>query len=253
MDRTTQHLHSETEFTSSETIALEQAIKRLETSEPVQYVTGLAPFYGMMLKVNPDVLIPRHETEELVALAINFLNRKSKSNPRILDICTGSGCIAIILKKHFPEAAVSAIDISKSGLETATENTYRLLGENAIHFVESDFLSDNSWASGEYDFIISNPPYVTIKDGLMMHSNVIRHEPHLALFVPDEDPLVFYRALAYFGQKYLAGGGLLCMEINERLGERLVELFMELNFGHTEIMKDLNGKDRMMVVSRGGI
>ncbi len=250
MDRTTQHLHPEKVFDPTEEAALLQAINRLKTGEPVQYVTGFAAFYGMMLKVNPSVLIPRPETEELVALAIDFLKKQKMETPRIVDVCTGSGCIAIALKKELPGAEVTALDISKEALDVAIENAELILGENAIQFVQSDFLQDNSWTTGQYDLIISNPPYVTMADKEKMQPNVLYHEPHLALFVPKEDPLIFYRALASFAKKHLQIGGMLCMEINESLGKSVVQLFTEAGFGKAEIKKDLNGKDRMVVVFR---
>ena len=172
-----------------ETAALKTALERLSSHEPVQYIIGEAWFYKMKLKVSPAVLIPRPETEELVEAVINY--SKEKNPQSILDIGTGSGCIAIALKKNIPAVEVTAIDLSEQALMIAKENSYSLLAY--INFIPMDFLNESQWNSlPSFDIIVSNPPYIPVSEKNILNKNITDHEPHLALFVEDERPLIFY-------------------------------------------------------------
>ncbi len=234
---------------------LEQIVAELQTGKPVQYILGHTEFYGLTFKVNPSVLIPRPETEELVEwILLESQNSKFKIQKlvRILDIGTGSGCIPITLKKHLPDAEVSGLDISPDALKTAQQNAE--LNKVEVKFIEGDILNPNTAMlnrvkSGElemFDIIVSNPPYVTEWEKGDMHNNVLGFEPHLALFVKDTDPLVFYDAIADFALRQLQKGGLLFFEINENLGEQTVELLANKSFKGIELRKDMRGKDRMI-------
>ncbi len=232
-------------------IAEEQAkiigniLARLKTGEPIQYILGHTEFYGLPFKVNPSILIPRPETEELVEWAISSVGSGNLVVSNILDIGTGSGCIAISLKKNLVNAQVSAIDISTEALNTAKENA-ELNGVD-INFIHADILKFKSEIENpKFEIIISNPPYVTLEDKKQMHSNVTDFEPHGALFVPQNDPLIFYKAIADFAIKYLKKGGLLFFEINESYGEQLVKLLTNKLFINIELRKDMSGRDRMI-------
>jgi len=214
---------------------------KLKKMMPVQYVLGKADFYDMVLEVNPSVLIPRPETEELADWIIK--ENKGK-NISILDICTGSGCIALALKKNLPQSHLKAIDFSVKALEVAKANakTYKL----DIDFMEADALKLNQFIdSNQFDTIVSNPPYVTPDEKETMHDNVLLYEPHEALFVPGNDPLIFYKAIAEFA-KGSNKTTVLYFEINESMGGELTVLLKKM--GHSEIIvkKDINGKDRML-------
>jgi release factor glutamine methyltransferase len=218
---------------------------RLKTGEPVQYILGHTEFYGLQFKVNPSVLIPRPETEELVEWAILSVGSSQLAVGNILDIGTGSGCIAISLKKNLADAQVSAIDISTEALKTAKENAE--LNNVNINFIQADILNlkfeiENS----NFEIIISNPPYVTFEDKKQMHINVTDFEPHKALFVPEDDPLVFYKAIANFAADHLEKGGLLFFEINESYGEQIVDVLAHKLFKNIELMKDMSDRFRMI-------
>ena len=218
--------------------------ERLKRNEPVQYVLGEAWFAGMKFKVNKNVLIPRPETEELVDWIEESQNSGVKSQ-NIIDIGTGSGCIPITIKKKLPEVNVSAIDVCSEALFTATENAIELNAE--VEFLLLDFLDEEKWKElGQYDTIVSNPPYVKQSEINNMHERVKEFEPHLALFVPDEDALLFYKKLSEFAVKHLKPGGSLFVEINEELGEQVVNLFRAAGFANIELRKDMQGKDRMI-------
>jgi release factor glutamine methyltransferase len=224
-------------------------LTRLKTGEPVQYILGHTEFYGLPFKVNPSVLIPRPETEELVEWAISswqFSVGSWQPPYNILDIGTGSGCIAISLKKNLPDAAVSAIDISTEALKTAKENA--ALNNADINFIEADILNltQHSLLNIRYSIIVSNPPYVTLEDKKQMHTNVTDFEPHTALFVPENDPLIFYKAIADFAAAHLEKEGLLFFEINESYGEQTVDLLTNKLFKNIELRKDMSGRSRMI-------
>jgi release factor glutamine methyltransferase len=220
-------------------------LTRLKTGEPVQYILGHTEFYGLPFKVNPYVLIPRPETEELVDWAILSVISSKFAVGNILDIGTGSGCIAISLKKNLADAEVSAIDISTEALKTAKENA--ILNNADINFIQGDILNLKSEIeNSKFEIIISNPPYVTLDDKKQMHTNVTDFEPHTALFVPENDPLIFYKAIADFAANRLQKGGLLFFEINESYGEQIVELLTHKLFNNIELRKDMSGKARMI-------
>ncbi|MGI2257673.1 peptide chain release factor N(5)-glutamine methyltransferase [Candidatus Cardinium hertigii] len=212
---------------------------RLKKYEPIQYVIGATYFLGNLFKVTPAVLIPRPETEEWVA----FLMRHLSPPTSILDIGTGSGCIAITLKKQFPEALVDALDISKEALEVAAYNAMQL--GVAVRFIEADILTD-PLPSCNWSLIVSNPPYVSIQEKSLMHPNVLDYEPHLALFVHD-DPLLFYRQIIQCAVRHLCRNGILCLEINETLGEKIVDLLRCANFKQIALYKDIRQKDRWIM------
>jgi release factor glutamine methyltransferase len=216
-------------------------VKRLQNNEPLQYVLGETEFYGLTFYVGPGVLIPRPETEELVQL---ILKANQKVNAPILDIGTGSGCIAIALAKNLPEAHMDAMDISAQALAIADENA-RLNGV-LINFILHDVLHENGFQpSGKYDIIVSNPPYVTESEKKWMQPNVLDFEPESALFVSDTDPLIFYRQISQLATKWLAPGGWLYFEINEQFGNQMYKLLENIGYSQIIIHKDINQKDRM--------
>jgi release factor glutamine methyltransferase len=209
-------------------------------------------FAGMKLYVDEAVLIPRPETEELVEWIVsevrNEKNSKVKSQNlkfKILDVGTGSGCISLALKRYLPEAEVTAVDVSEDALIVAKKNA--IAYDLKINFLQLDFLNKEQWKAFEkYDIIVSNPPYIKKSEEFTMRDNVLNYEPQIALFVPDDDALIFYKALAEFAQLHLKKTGSLFVEINEALGIQVVELFKENNFNKVVLKKDLQGKDRMV-------
>lgn len=235
----------EKEITIEQAEKLNAILIRLQTGEPVQYILGHTEFYGLPFKVNPSVLIPRPETEELVEWVLTSVGSCQLAVSNILDIGTGSGCIAISLKKNLPNASVSAIDISTGALETAKQNT--VLNKVEVDFIQDDILNSKlNVEHSKFNIIISNPPYVTLYDKTQMHTNVTDFEPHSALFVPEDDPLIFYRAIADFGLDNLNTNGLLFLEINESLGNETVGLLQAKGFRDIELRKDMSGRDRMI-------
>ena len=236
---------------------LEEAMRRLENMEPLQYVTGKAYFYGMELYVDKAVLIPRQETEELCRLALDSFQTSGNrshgagnlpgSGLRILDVCTGSGCIAWAMSANLPGAAVFGCDISYPALEIASSQK---TGARCPVFFQNDILSGDFPVTDDFDAILSNPPYVTSSEKRLMSRNVLDYEPHSALFVTDEDPLVFYRALAGLASAHLKPEGFGIVEINEAFGDGSRGLFMDYGFSNSVIIKDLNGKDRFCRFSR---
>jgi len=226
---------------------LDAITERLKKNEPVQYVLGETWFAGMKFKVNKNVLIPRPETEELVDWILREAASHELRAASILDVGTGSGCIPITIKKKLQEANVSAIDVCSEALFTATENAIELNAE--VDFLLLDFLDEEKWEElGQYDIIVSNPPYVKQSEINTMHERVKEFEPHLALFVPDNDALLFYKKLSDFALKHLKPGGNLFVEINEALGEQVVNLFR--GFANIELRKDMQGKDRMIKATK---
>lgn len=218
-----------------------EALHQLLEERPIQYVVGHAEFAGLKFKVNENVLIPRPETEELVAWMLETIDR---SQPlRILDIGTGSGCIPITLSLQIPSAEIHAVDISEKALELARENAQRLGAE--VRFFNLDILTVKSLAEN-YDVIVSNPPYVRLSEKNEMRGNVLKHEPDLALYVRDEDPLLFYRKIAALGKGALTENGMFFFEINENLAEPTGEALSNLNYQSIEVRKDIYGKNRMI-------
>jgi release factor glutamine methyltransferase len=236
----------EKELTLTQQEEANNILAQLKTGKPLQYALGYTEFYGLKFLVNPATLIPRPETEELVEWVLNEVavaGAVAASN--ILDIGTGSGCIAIGLKKNLPNAQVSAIDISAEALHTAKQNA--TLNEVKVNFIEADILNKKSEIEiPKFEIIISNPPYVTLEDKKQMHTNVTDFEPHTALFVPEDDPLIFYKAIADFAVTNLIKSGLLFFEINESLGKETVQLLESKGFKDVELRQDMSGKDRMV-------
>ncbi|WP_343067623.1 peptide chain release factor N(5)-glutamine methyltransferase [Winogradskyella flava] len=242
-------LEPEFTLTKSETDTFFKVIDNLSREKPIQYILGKTEFYGLKFKVNEHVLIPRPETEELVDLIIKcHSDGIEESQIEILDIGTGSGCIAISLAKNLPNARVYALDVSKEALKVAEKNAE--LNEADINFIRADILSFDYHsafdADTKFDVIVSNPPYVRHLEKQEMKPNVLDHEPHLALFVEDNDPLIFYRAIAEFAVKNLKQKGALYFEINQYLGEETKHLLLELDFDDVELRKDLNDNNRML-------
>ena len=214
--------------------------ERLLTGEPIQYILGEAPFYGRSFGVTRDTLIPRNETEELVHLIL-----KENPNPklRVLDLGTGTGCIPITLALELQNPEVYALDVSVQALAVARKNALQLGAQ--VQFMEGDLLGSIPNLA-LFDVLVSNPPYVPLRDRGEMHVNVLNFEPHLALFVPDEDPLVFYRAIGVWGQQLLKQGGKLYLEIYENLADELVQLLLSQGYEQLRVQQDLNGKNRML-------
>ena len=230
---------------------LQQLTERLEQHEPIQYVLGQADFCGRTFRVSPAVLIPRPETEELCQWVTTKV-RDSACNDAalsILDVGTGSGCIAITLAAELPEAKVTAWDISEDALLVACENA--LLNGVTVDFELQDVLLATAAAQQTKDIIISNPPYICNKERATMEANVLEHEPHQALFVPDDDPLLFYRAIAKLGQQMLSYGGWLYFEVNPLFAAQLARLLSAMSYYDIEIKEDQFGKQRMIRARKG--
>lgn len=227
------------EMTAEKTAELNKIFGRLTEGEPVQYVLGRAEFCGRWFSVRPDVLIPRPETEELCAWIT--ADSKASASPKVLDIGTGSGCIAITLQLDMPESKVTAWDISADALDVARENAQQL-GAN-VNFVKLDAL--NAKPEGEWDVIVSNPPYICEKEKKDMAVNVLEHEPHTALFVPDADPLLFYRAITRLAVQTLSKGGRLYFEINPIYADDTCHMMRAEGMTAVELRSDMYGKQRM--------
>lgn len=218
-----------------------EIVRLLKIGHPLQYIIGETEFSGLKFGVNPSTLIPRPETEELVLLA----RERLAAGKKVLDIGTGSGCIAIALSAACPEAEITGIDISPEAVETARANAVR--NRVKAEFLIRDILHFETEAWQQYDLIVSNPPYVRESEKQDMQRHVLDHEPHRALFVPDSDPLLFYRRIAEFGCRYLASGGFLYFEINEALGKETAALLENYNYRQVHVVKDLFDKDRFVV------
>ncbi len=226
---------------------LDHCLHRLMQGEPVQYITGKTPFLGIWLNVNPSVLIPRQETEELTDIVL----RRYAANPslRVWDIGTGSGCIAVALAYKRPSWEIYACDISQAALDTAISNA--LNNHTRLHCFICDILQSAGFDQLPlFDLMISNPPYIPLSEKKIMPAQVYEHEPAQALFVPDEDPLIFYRAIARVALIRLAPDGILCLECNEFNASDAAALLQEIGFGHTELLPDLQGKDRFLFAAR---
>lgn len=224
------------------------ALQLLKNEQPIQYILGETEFYRLPFKVNEHTLIPRPETEELVDWIINKVPRLKTQNIKILDIGTGSGCIAVSLAKNLPKAKVYALDISKEALKVAKLNAE--LNDVKVEFIEVNILKPDTWNSEfknlNFDVIVSNPPYVRELEKQQMQPNVLNNEPHLALFVKDENPLLFYNAITQFAVNNLSKNGLLFFEINEYLGKEMIQLFVDNKFEDIVLKQDIFKKDRMI-------
>jgi release factor glutamine methyltransferase len=216
-------------------------VERLKKEEPLQYILGETFFYDLPFYVNEHTLIPRPETEELVDWVVA---ENKQSNKNFLDIGTGSGCIAVSLAKNIPDSRVAALDVSAQALELAKKNAIR--NQVEISFLSHDILSKSHSLSGSFDVIVSNPPYVCEKEKPDMRKNVLDFEPHTALFVSNEDPLLFYRSIALFATSYLNKGGALFFEINRAFGTDICSMLDDFGFSNIELRKDLCGNDRMI-------
>ncbi len=241
VNRTAVILDRELDSSSKIQEELEESLIRLEKGEPIQYVLGEAHFYGHDFKVRSGCLIPRPETEELVDRIVQEFQGKA---PTILDIGTGSGCIPISLKLALPNAKVSTVDISTIALAIARENATHLGAEVTFH--QTDILDEGFEISEQFDVVVSNPPYVLEEEKAEMEGHVLDHEPHLALFVPNEKPLLFYERIADFTKKHLKAGGVLFFEINEAFGEQTKAMLEARGYSDVCIIQDLQGKDRMV-------
>lgn len=238
-----QFLHRNESIPDAGLLLFQDAIKRLSKGEPIQYVMGKTWFMDLVLKVNEHTLIPRPETEELVEKISHYMIGLKLEQTHILDIGTGSGCIGIALAKKHPQAKITCIDISHGALSIAAENASS--NGVSISCKQVNILNPNEWqALGEFNIIVSNPPYITQKEASTMHTNVLSYEPHTALFVEDNDPLIFYKAIRDFAQSHLMPNGALFFEINEHLGSATLAIF-EPDF-HTELHQDMQGKNRMI-------
>jgi len=226
--------------------SIQLMLDELKTGRPVQYIIGETEFYGCRIRVNPAVLIPRPETEELVEWIIKELKhtKKNSNKIKILDIGTGSGCIPIALKKNIPAASVYGLDISAKAIETALQNA--VLNHAEVKFIQGDILNTDFSMPAVFHVIVSNPPYICVQEKNEMHRNVLDFEPEEALFVPDSDPLLFYRHIINFAKKHLQKQGLLFFEINERFGKETTNLLKQNGFSQIELKSDFAGRDRMI-------
>ncbi|HUH27013.1 peptide chain release factor N(5)-glutamine methyltransferase [Gelidibacter sp.] len=235
-------------ISGKKTEKFENAIMRLKNQEPIQYIIGSTEFYGLPFKVTESTLIPRPETEELVQWVLDSSTSK-RENFTILDIGTGTGCIAISLAKNRSDATVHAVDISRKALTVAKTNAK--LNQVDVEFTELDILNWNSdFENLKFDVIVSNPPYVRPLEKSQMSDNVLQHEPSLALFVTDNDPLIFYKKIAEFSKVNLKSKGQLFFEINQYLGPEMVQLLEDSSFKDVELKKDIFGNDRMVSATK---
>lgn len=247
IDRATFLLQKQNSLSDDQQRNIYKILDELKTAKPLQYILGETVFYGLTYKVSSSVLIPRPETEELVDWILKTVKEiaKTESALNIIDIGTGSGCIPITLKKHLLHASVVGVDVSALALEVANQNA--LLNKVAVKFISDDILNSSSEINRTvYDIVVSNPPYVRASEAKLMHANVINYEPQIALFVSDEDPLLFYKQIADFALSHLKDGGYLFFEINEGLGLEMIDLLTTRGFRTVELRKDLRGKDRMI-------
>lgn len=235
-------LNPNLEMDATQLLRWESVVVELKKQKPIQYILGETEFYGLPFLVNENTLIPRPETEELVDLIIKE-NQEPSSVLKILDIGTGSGCIAVSLAKNLPNAEISAIDVSEKALEIAQKNAN--LNNVEVLFIQKNIL-ETADLEQQFDIIVSNPPYVRMLEKAEIKSNVLDYEPHLALFVDDNDALFFYRKIAQLAKKNLKPTGKLYFEINQYLGKETVELLENLAFKDVRLMKDIYGNDRMI-------
>lgn len=253
LNRAAYLLNKDKEVSPEELSRFEAVLSELLKGKPLQYILGETYFYGLKFKVNSSVLIPRPETEELVDWIISVCSSKNIVNHQssivnLIDIGTGSGCIAISLKKNLLNTRVYALDIAADALETAKQNA--VLNSVEVDFIQDDILkSQYAICNTEYDIIVSNPPYIKEDEKSAMHHNVLANEPYQALFVSNENPLIFYDAIAEFALKNLTKNGCLFFEINEFLGQQTVNLLKDKGFINIELRKDMQGKDRMIKAS----
>jgi release factor glutamine methyltransferase len=236
-------LQSDLIFSELEIAAWDSILEPLKKEIPIQYLLGKTSFYGLDFEVNSYVLIPRPETEELVEWIIQSTSKLEKKDLKILDIGTGSGCIAISLAKNLPNASVFAIDVSENALATAQKNA--ITNKVNITFITQNILETEDLKQ-QFDIIVSNPPYVRHLEKTEIKKNVLDNEPHLALFVEDNDALIFYKKIAELAQKNLSQNGKLFFEINQYLGKEMIALLQKMNFKNIQLRKDIYENDRMI-------
>ena len=243
-------VYPETEVPKDRQPVLEAGLKRLAAGEPLQYVLGYAEFYGRRFNVSPAVLVPRPETEYMCRMLIEKINSSGGIFPdlSVLDLCTGSGCIAWTVQLAFPSASVTGADISDEALQVASSQPFS--GPSPVFMKRNVLERQEMFGLGRFDVIVSNPPYVTDKEKAFMSKNVLDHEPSLALFVPDDDPMLFYRAIADFSAGHLSSSGFGIVEINEAFGHETAAEFLSAGFSVADIYKDLAGKDRFVFFCR---
>ncbi len=240
LSRTDLLLAQDQAVSESELLRFREIVNELQKGKPIQYILGEAEFCGLNIQVNEHVLIPRPETEELV----ERIRKEVELADNILDVGTGSGCIPLALKSYFPDAKVSGVDVSELALEVARKNS-ETLGLDVL-FLKEDILNPKMEFEQTFDLIVSNPPYVLESDKKEMEQNVLEYEPHLALFVEDSDPLLFYRTILSFSEKNLKNGGRLYFEIHEEYAIQIKQLFLESGFSSAEIHQDFYGKERIV-------
>lgn len=246
LDRSQQIAQPKKELTGEQQQLLHEGVSRLRDQEPIQYIIGHAWFAGMRFQVSPAVLIPRPETEELVDWA---LKENNSEKLQVLDIGTGSGCIPVSLKKARPGWEITAVDISQEALALASVNAES--NDTPVRFERMDFREEGTWAAlGKFDLILSNPPYIPWSDWSTLPENVRENEPTEALFVADEDPLLYYRLIARFALDHLSPQGMVYVELNETLGNEAEQLFQSMGFTKTALKKDMQGKVRMLRAGR---
>jgi release factor glutamine methyltransferase len=247
-------LHPDLVFSAAEIVVWNAILAPLKQEIPIQYLLGKTSFYGLDFSVNEHVLIPRPETEELVDWMLSDHRKTQQSNNlKMLDIGTGSGCIAISLAKNLPNATVFAIDVSEKALATAKKNAANnAVSVNFIHqnILDVVTLSAVEGINEQFDVIVSNPPYVRNLEKEEIKKNVLDNEPHLALFVEDDDALIFYKKIAELAQENLTENGLLYFEINQYLGAAMIDLLEQMHFKNIELRKDIYGNDRMIKCTR---
>jgi release factor glutamine methyltransferase len=236
-------LSPDLEVSESQLVQWIDIISELKTQKPIQYILGETEFFGLNFKVNENTLIPRQETEELIQWILDDLKTKVKIDSTILDVGTGSGCIAISLSKNLPKAKIFALDVSQDALKVASKNA--VLNQCSVTFLHQNILEVED-LNLELDILVSNPPYVRNLEKDEIKPNVLQHEPHLALFVEDNDALLFYRKIGLIAQKNLKENGYLYFEINQYLGQETLNLVKEQGFKNCELRKDIFGNDRMI-------
>jgi release factor glutamine methyltransferase len=240
-------LQPESTFSEKQVEDLNAILAKLQQEIPIQYILGKTHFYGLDFEVDENVLIPRQETEELLEWIITNQQISKSTNQQILDIGTGSGCIAISLAKNLPAAKVSAIDVSENALHVARKNAD--LNQVEVIFIYQNILETED-LQASFDIIVSNPPYVRNLEKAEIKKNVLEHEPHLALFVEDHDALIFYRKIAELAQKNLKENGQLYFEINQYLGKEMIDLLESMGFVEVALRKDIYGNDRMIMATK---
>ena len=249
IDKVRMVLEPDLRLSESEMLKIHFAVKDLLRNKPIQYVTGETEFCDLKFKVNENVLIPRPETAEMISKIVNSQHSTVNNHCSIIDIGTGSGCIAISLAKMISNSNVYALDISEEALKIAKENAFN--NNVNVSFIHDDILNLKNNIATKFDIIVSNPPYVRELEKAEMHNNVLGWEPHKALFVSDNDPLIFYRSILEFAKTHLKDNGEVWFEINEYLGKEMSDLCHELGFSDVKIYKDFRDRDRVMSLRNG--